>query len=80
MGGALYYTRAVNSTVLSVLSLITSEQANATKTMEQKAAQLLDYLATHLKAVVRYYTSNVILNIHSDALYLILHLYCLMLT
>ena len=37
---------------------------------EKKAAQLLNYLATHSKALVRYYASDMILNIHSDALYL----------
>ena len=37
---------------------------------EKKAAQLINYLAMHSKAVVRYYTSDMILNIHSDASYL----------
>ena len=70
VGGVLYYARAVDSTVLPALSSIASEQASATKTTEKKAAQLLDYLATHSKAVVRYYASDMILNIHSDASYL----------
>ena len=38
--------------------------------IETRAAQLLDYLATHSKAVVRYYAFDMILNIHSDASYL----------
>ena len=66
----LYYARAVDSTVLRALSSIASEQGKATKTTEKKAAQLLNYLATHSKAVVRYYASVMILNIHSDASYL----------
>ena len=70
VGGVLYYARAVDSTVLPVLSSIASELASATKTTEKKTAQLLNYLATHSKAVVRYYASNMILNIHSDASYL----------
>jgi hypothetical protein len=32
--------------------------------------QLLDYLATHPDATIRYHASNMILHIHSDALYL----------
>ena len=70
MGGVLYYARAVDSTVLPAPGSITSEQASATKITESKAAQLLDYLATHSKAVVRHYASDMILNIHSDASYL----------
>jgi hypothetical protein len=31
---------------------------------------MLDYLATHLDATIRYHASNMILNIHSDASYL----------
>ena len=66
----MYYARAVDSTVLPGLSSIASEQASATETTEKKAAQLLNYLATHSKTVVRYYASDTILNIHSDASYL----------
>jgi hypothetical protein len=32
--------------------------------------QLLDYLATHLDATIRYHASDMILHIHSDASYL----------
>ena len=67
VGGVLYYARAVDSTVLPALSSIASEQASATEMTEKKAAQQLNYLATHSKAVVRYYASDMILNIHSDA-------------
>jgi hypothetical protein len=34
------------------------------------ADQLLDYLATHPDATIRYHTSDMILHIHSDASYL----------
>ena len=63
VGGVLYYARAVDSTVLPALSSIASEQATATEMTEKKATQLLNYLATHSKAVVRYYASDMILNI-----------------
>ena len=66
----LYCSRAVDLTVLPALSSIASEQASATKNTKKKVEQLLDYLATHPKAKVRYYASDMILNIHSDASYL----------
>ncbi len=36
-----------------------------------KGIQLLDYLASNSEAKVRYYTSNMIMNIHSDTSYLL---------
>ena len=70
IGGVLYYVRAVDLTVLPVLSSIVSEQATATENTERKCAQLLDYLATHDNARIRYHASDMVLNIHSNASYL----------
>ena len=70
IGGVLYYGRAVDLTVLPALSSISGEQASATKNREKKCAQLLNYLATHNNAKIRYYASDMVLNIHSDAFYL----------
>ena len=70
IGGVLYYGRAVDITVLPALSSIASEQAQATKNTEKKVERLLDYLATHSTASIRYYASDMILNIQSDASYL----------
>ncbi len=70
IGGVLYYARAVDLTVLPALSAIASDQASATETTEAHVQQLLDYLATHPHATVRYHKSDMILNIHSDASYL----------
>ena len=64
IGGVLYYAQAVD------LTSIASEKANATEDTEQRVSQLLDYLATHPDAKVRYHASNMVLNIHSDASYL----------
>ncbi len=36
----------------------------------EKAKQLLDYLATHPNATIRYHASDMIMNVHSDASYL----------
>jgi hypothetical protein len=70
VGSILYYARAVDMTVLMVLSTIAMSQAKPTeKTMEQ-CVQLLDYLATHADKKIRFYASDMIMNIHSDASYL----------
>ncbi len=70
VGTVMYYARAVDITILAALSSITAEQAQATKQTEQHIHTLLDYLATHKDAMVRYVASDMILNIHSDASYL----------
>ena len=70
VGSILYYASVVDLTVLAVLSTIASEQAKATKTIIKDTGQLLDYLATHPDAKIRLYASNIILNVHYDALYL----------
>ena len=57
-------------TVLMALSLIASEQTKGTKHTLEKAYQVLDYLASHPDAVVRFRASDMVLNIHSDASYL----------
>jgi hypothetical protein len=66
----LYYARAVDPTVLMPLNDIATEK---TKAMEKKQAatnQMLDYLATHPDAKIRYHASDMVLHIHSDASYL----------
>jgi hypothetical protein len=52
------------------LSTIASKQAKGTQQTMAKTKQLLDYLATHPDATVCFHASDMILNIHSDALYL----------
>jgi hypothetical protein len=66
----LYYARAVDPTVLMPLNDIATEQTKATEKTQATRNQLLDYLATHLDATIRYHASDMILHIHSDALYL----------
>ena len=53
------------------LSTIAAEQAKATKRMLETSEQLLDYCATHPDAKIRFHASDMILQIHSDASYLI---------
>jgi hypothetical protein len=69
-GSVIYYTRAVDRTVLMTLNDIATEQTNDTEKTQAAADQLLDYLATHPDATIRYHASDMILHIHSDASYL----------
>jgi hypothetical protein len=69
-GSVLYYARAVDPTVLMPLNDITTEQTKATEKTQAATNQMLDYLATHSDATIRYHASGMILHIHSDALYL----------
>jgi hypothetical protein len=66
----LYYARSVDPTVLMPLNDIATEQTNATEKTQAATNQLLDYLATHPDANIRYQASDMILHIHSDASYL----------
>ena len=70
VGAIMYYARAVDITTLVALSAIAAEQTVATELTEDKVHHLLDYLATHHDATIRYTASDMILNIHSDASYL----------
>ena len=57
-------------TILTALSEIASQQAAPTEKTLQRVNTFLDYMATHPDAVIRYYSSDMILNVHSDASYL----------
>jgi hypothetical protein len=50
------------------LNDIATEQTKATEKTQAATNQLLDYLATHPDATIRYQASDMILHIHSDAL------------
>ena len=52
------------------LSTIASEQATATQTTIKNMKQMLDYLAWHPNATIRFVALEIVLNIHSDASYL----------
>jgi hypothetical protein len=63
----LYYAKAVDPTVLMPLQDIATEQTKATGKTQAAKNQLLDYLAMHPDATIRYHASDMILHIHSDA-------------
>jgi hypothetical protein len=69
-GSVLFYARAVDPTVLMPLNDLSIEQTKATGKTQTAANQLLNYLATHPDATIRYHNLDMILHIHSDASYL----------
>jgi hypothetical protein len=69
-GYGLYYAIAVDRIVLMPLNDIATEQTKATEKTQAANNKLLDYLATHPDATIRYHASDMILHIHSDESYL----------
>ena len=69
-GTFLFYARVVDSTMLTALSEIVSEQAKLTEKTFTKIKQFLDYPTTNPDAIIMYQASNMILAAHSNALYL----------
>jgi hypothetical protein len=63
----LYYTRAVDTTLLVALSSLASLQASLTECTMSLIKWLLGYVATQPNAVLGYKKSDMILAIHSDA-------------
>jgi hypothetical protein len=57
-------------TVLMALSTIASKQTTGTEQMMEKALQVLDYLAVHPDAPVKFRASDMVMNIHADASFL----------
>jgi hypothetical protein len=66
-GSVLYCARAVDPTVLMPLNDSALEQNKATEKTHVAMNKMLDYLATHPDATIRYHASDIILSIHSDA-------------
>ena len=71
MGSLLYYARAIDYTLLPALNTISQSQAKPTKNTQQVCKTLLDYCATYPNVVLCYHASDMILNIDSDAAYLV---------
>jgi hypothetical protein len=67
----LFYTRAIDSTMLVTLGTLASAQSQGTEATAKACTHLLNYCATHPNAVIRYTASGMILHLHSaDAAYL----------
>jgi hypothetical protein len=68
VGSFLYYARAVDPTILMTLLEIALQQAAPTENTMESVNQFLDYMWTHPDAIIWYHASDMILNVHSDAL------------
>jgi hypothetical protein len=69
-GTLLYYSRAVDPTLIIPINVLASEQSKATADTSDKVIKLLNYCNTHPETKIRYHASDMILYIHSDASYL----------
>ena len=70
VGTLLYYSIAVDPTMLNALGSIAAQQSKGTEKTYPDTLWLLNYAATHPNAKISYAASNMILYIHSDASYL----------
>jgi hypothetical protein len=68
----LYYSRSCDPTIIVALNEISNNQASPTEHTEAACNMLLDYLATHPDAKIRYHASDMVLAVCSDAAYLVL--------
>ncbi len=57
-------------TILVALSNIAADQAKPTQKTMKRCQQLLDYMHYNPNTVICFQASDMILNVHSDALYL----------
>jgi hypothetical protein len=69
-GTLLYYARAVDPALIMPINVLASEKSKATEVTANKVIKLLKYCNTHPETKIRYHSSDMILHIHSDALYL----------
>ena len=69
-GSFLYYGRVVDPLILHALRDIASEQSAPTQKTLQKVERFLDYMSWHPNAIIHFYESGMILQVHSDASYL----------
>ena len=70
IGTFLFYGRAVDPTLLTALSELSSAQATATDATKRACQQFLDYCASHPDGAIWYQASDMILKLHSDSSYL----------
>ncbi len=69
-GTLLYYSHAVDPTMLIALNAIATKQALPMQKTMERVKQLLDYCASQEEAILTYHASDMVLAIHSDVGYL----------
>ena len=65
-GSLLYYDRGLDHTILPALNEIASHQEQPTQQIIDKSQHHMDYVHIYPNAYIRYYVSDMILNIDSD--------------
>ena len=70
-GTFLYYCRAIDPMMIVALNDITAVQSKPTVTTLKKCERLMDYAATYPKAKLRFFSSDMVLHVDSDAVYLV---------
>jgi hypothetical protein len=71
-GSILYYARAVDSTMLPAVNEISGSQSSPTEKTMRACKMVMDYAATYPLAIIRYYASDMVLAVDTDAAYLVL--------
>ena len=73
IGSLLYYARAVDCLMLPALNTLSlsRKQSSPTEYTLKLCHRLLDYAATYLNTCLCFHASDMILNIHLDAAYLV---------
>ena len=66
-GSFLYYRITVDQTILTALNEIDMQQSKPIHQIKEKATILLDYLATRSNDVLRYYASDISLQIDTES-------------
>ena len=69
IGVFLYYTRAVDESMLCALNKLASRQANPTEELEKDVNRFLQYAATYPNGRLTFWPSDLKLFVHSDASY-----------
>ena len=70
-GKFLYLSRSIDNTMQHALNKIAVATTKSTDQTEKAVIQLLDYCARHLEPQIQYKASDMILNVDSDASYLV---------
>ena len=71
VGSLLYYSRAVDPTILPALNEIAAVQSKPTNDTLKRCQMVLDYVATYPNTIQRFYKSDMVLHVDSDAAYLV---------
>ena len=64
--------RVLDYALLLAVNEVSTTQAKLTILTKEAYQQILDYIATYNKVCVQFYASNMVLNVDSDAAYLVL--------